>query len=410
LIHSDWGWLALVAGGVLVPTMPGRRLAAGGLGALALALGALRVGGGPGRLPGDFAAVELALVLIGAAGPAAAVLPTVRGSRRGAAGAALIAAGVVLLLRDLRALAHAAPIGGTAAALAVVAGTAALTWVAAGMVLRRAPPPPVAGRDEGIDLRWTGCAAAGVFLAALGPHILLIFTGVILAAVAVGAETLGRRRYSAAWPVVITLAALGPAGWLLATIAGDQRLATVALPDLPLSPAAEALLAPLVLLAAWSLAGLWPLRRSRLTGLAGLAGLFLVARLAIPALPEGLDHWRPLAYPILSLGLWQAVVSRRWPAGLIGGALFALISRTPDGSAAAWWLGAAALAAGIAQHTARRELAWLSCLAGLAAGIGALPATAAGLEREVVYTTFAVAGLAVLLAAGRPASRAAPGW
>ena len=169
MIHPDWGWLALVGGVVLVPAIRPRRLAAGGLGALALALGALRVGDG-GPLPGDFAAVELALVLLGAAVLAAAVLPTVRGGWRGALAAALLTLGVVLLLGNLRPLAHAPPLPGTAAALGVVAGIVGLGWAGAGLVLRRLPASGV-GPGPRTGARWTGCAAAGVILTAIGPSI-----------------------------------------------------------------------------------------------------------------------------------------------------------------------------------------------------------------------------------------------
>jgi hypothetical protein len=407
LIHSDWGWIALVGAGVMVPDKRRRSLAAGGLGALLLALGALRVGGGPGPLPGSFAAGELALVVTGAAVLASAVLPAVRAGWRGPLATGFFVAGIGLLLGDIPALARADPVT-LATALGVVAGVAMLAWMAAGMALRRLPPsdPVSPPRTEG---RWIAVAGAGVLLAALGPHLLVIFGGVVLAAVSVSAEALRRRRRSSGWAVLITVAALAPAGWLLATIAGDQGLATSGLRELPLSPAAEALLAPMLLLAAWSVAGLWPMPRSALSGLAGLTGALLIARVAIPALPEGLDHWRPLAFPILAVGLWQAVISRRWPAALIGGTLFALISGSWHGVAAAWWLGAGAPAQGLGEYLGQRELAWLSCLAALAGGIGALPATAAGLEGEVVYTTLTVAGLAVLLAAGGSRRFTAPG-
>jgi len=397
LIQTDWGWLALVGGAVVLPDARMRRRAAGGLGALVLALAALRVGGGPGRLPTDFAGVELALVLIGIAVLAAAVFSAGRRGRRGALGSALVAAGLVLLLRDFGALVRVARLGGTIAALGVIGGLAALAWAAAAAALRRVPLTADPGRP--IAVRWMAWAAAGVLLTALAPHVLLIFAGMALGTVAISADGIGRHRLSSLTPVVITVATLGAAGWLLVTIAGDQSLATSALSELPLSPAAETLLAPLLLLAAWSVAGLWPMGRSPLTGLAGLAGLFLLGRVAVPALPDGLEHWRPLAYPILGLALWQAVASRRWAAALIGGGLFALVSGTRDGVAAACWLGFGALAVAMAGFPARHA-PWLLCLAMLAAGVGTLPGTAAGLEVEVVYTTITVAGVALLLAAG----------
>jgi hypothetical protein len=397
LIQTDWGWLALVGGVVLLPDARRRRVAGGGLGALVLALAALRVGAGASRLPTDFASVELALVLIGLGVLAAAALPTARRGRRGALGLALLTAGLVLLLRDFEGLVRAARLGGTMAALGAIGGIAALSWLSAAAVLRRARIPADPARP--IAARWMACAGAGVLLTALAPHVLLIFAGVLLAAAAIGAEGAGRHRWLSLIPVAITLATLGAASWLLVTIAGDQSLATGALPELPLSPAAEALLAPLLLLAGWSVAGLWPLGRSPLTGVAGLAGLFVLGRVALPALPEGLEHWRPLAYPILGLALWQAAASRRWAAALIAGGLLALVSGTRDGVAAACWLGLGALTVAIAGYPTRYA-PWLLCLATLAAGAGTLPGTAAGLGAEVVYTTITVAGVAILVAAG----------
>jgi hypothetical protein len=399
LIHIAWGWPALVGGVVLLPDARRRRIAAAGLGALALALAGLRVGGGQAQLPADFAGVELALVLIGLAVLVSAAFSTARSRGRWALALVLLAAGVVLLLGNIVTLARAARMGGTIAALGVMGGVGALVWVGAGKLLPRAAPS-AAEQGRPIAPRWIACAAGGVLLAALAPHVLLIFAGVVLAAIAVGAEGLRRPRFSSAVAPAVAVGTLAAAGWLLVAIAGDQGLATVTLPELPLSPAAETLLAPLLLLAGWSVAGLWPMPRSPLTGLAGLAGLFLLGRLVVPTLPQGLEHWRPLAYPVLGLALWQAVASRRWAAALIGGALFALIAGTRDGVAAVWWLGAGALAEAVAGYLARGDAPWLVCLAALAAGIGTVPGTAAGLGAEVVYTTVTVAGLAVLLAAG----------
>jgi hypothetical protein len=73
---------------------------------------------------------------------------------------------------------------------------------------------------------------------------------------------------------------------------------------------------------------------------------------------------------------------------------------------AAWWLGAGALAAGAAELFSPRAALWLRPAAALAGGIGTLPATMAGLGREVVYTTLAVVGVAILLATDRGSIRA----
>ncbi len=399
MIHTDWGWLALVGSTVLLPDSRGRRLAAAGLGALVLALVALRAGSGAGGLPGDFAAVELALVLLGLAALVGGVVRGTRAGLRGVAAAALLVVGVVLAWGPIETIAGAAPLGGSAAAVGVVGGAAGLAWAAARWLLGRrgtAGPPPV----DFVDLPSAGTAMVGVLLAGLGPHFFLVCLGVLIASLGVWVGATRPRIFADILPILLAIAGLIPAAWLLLTIAGEQGLAIATLPDLPLSPAAETLVAPLLLLAAWSPAGLWPLPRTRVAGIAGVAGLLLVARVVGLALPEGLDHWRPIAFPILAIGLWQGAVSGRWPAVMIGGAMMALASGSGEGPLAAWCLGGAALATeGVARATGR-ELVWLRCAVMLAAGYGVWPATVAGLRAEVVYTTLTVAGLAVLLAAG----------
>ncbi len=399
MIHTDWGWLALVGSTVLLPDSRGRRLAAAGLGALVLALAALRVGNGSGGLPGDFAAVELALVLLGMAALLGGVVRGARAGPQGVAAASLLVVGVALAWGPIETIARAAPLGGTAAAIGVVGGAAGLAWAAARWLLGRRgiPGQPTASF---VDLRSAATAMVGVLLAGFGPHFFLVGLGVLIASLGVWVGATRPRTFPAILPILLAVAVLIPAGWLLLTIAGEQGLALATLPDLPLSPAAETLVAPLLLLAAWSTAGLWPLPRTRVAGIAGVAGLLLVARVIGAALPQGLDHWRPIAYPILAIGLWQGAAAGRWPTVMIGGALMALASGSGEGPLAAWCLGGAALATeGVARVTGR-ELAWLRCAVMLAAGYGVWPATVAGLRAEVVYTTLTVAGLAVLLAAG----------
>jgi hypothetical protein len=398
LIQISWGWLALVGSTVLLPDTRAGRLAGAGLGALVLALAALRVTYGSGGLPVDFAAVELALVLIGLAALLGGMAQGARG-RRGVLAAASAGAGVVLLWGRLGTIACAAPLGASAAALGVLAVTAGLAWAAAHWVLARLrtrPRMPL----EAVDLRSVGVALAGVVLAATGPHLLIVGLGVLFASLAVWGGATRPRGFPATLPFLVTVAALIPAGWLFLAIAGEQGLVVVSLSDLPLSPAAEALLAPLLLVAAWSLTGLWPLPRSRAAGVTGVAGLLLLARVAVPALPQGLDHWRPLAFPILAIGLWQGIVSRRWSTVMIAGALMALASGSAESAAAAWCLGGAALAKELAARLWPRRLGWVRCAAALAGGYGVWPATVAGLRAEVVYTALALAGAAILLAAG----------
>lgn len=398
MIQTDWGWLALVGSTALLVDTRAARLAGAGLGALVLSLAALRAAYDPGGLPGDFAAVELALVVVGLAALGAALVHGARGLRSLAA-AALAVVGVALVWGRLGSIAASAPLGGSAAAVGVVGGGAVLAWAAARGVLARVgvkSHPPL----ETLDLRSVAVAVAGVVLAATGPHLFLVGLGVVLASLALWAAAPRPRGIRATLPFLVTVLALAPAAWLFGAIAGDQGLALVTLSELPLSPAAEALLAPLLLLAAWSVAGLWPLPRSPVAGIAGTAGVLLLARAAAPALAQGLEHWRPLAFPILLIGIWQGTATGRWSGVMIGGALLALTTGSAEATIAAWCLSGAALAMAVVGRLWPGRLAWVRCGAALAAGYGVWPATLAGLGAEVVYTALGVAGMAVLLAAG----------
>jgi len=399
LIQINWGWVAMVGSTVLLPDSRAGRVAGAGLGALALALAALRVSYGSGSLPSNFAAVETALVLVGLAALLGGMVRGARG-RRGVMAAALAVVGVVLIWGRLGTIAGAAPLGGSAAALAVVGGTAGLAWATAHWVLARVGPGS-GTPQEAVDLRSVAVGVAAVVLAATGSNLLLVGLGVLFASFAMWGGVSRPRGLPAALAVLLTIAALIPAGWLFFAIAGDQGLALVTLADLPLSPAGETLLAPLLLVAAWSVAGLWPLPRSRVAGITGAAGVLLLARVAFPALPDGLEHWRPLAFPILGIGVLQGTASGRWPAVMVGGALMALASGSAEGPAAAWCLSGAALVAELIPLLWPRHLVWVRCITALVAGYGVWPATVAGLRAEVVYTALTVVGAAVLLTAGR---------
>jgi hypothetical protein len=204
-------------------------------------------------------------------------------------------------------------------------------------------------------------------------------------------------------PVAPTLTLLLlPACWLLATIAGPVGLRIALLPRIPLSPAAELLLTPSLLLAGWAAAGLWPLQRQVPGALLAPAGAFLLARVAHPLVPGGLEYWRPLAVPLVVLGLWHAAAWGRWPLLLAGTSVLAAAGGTPV-SIAPW---AALLAAGVALEL--REAAKLSprptMLVGAAiwalvtwSGVRVLEAVLRG---EVVYTALGVVVLALILAGG----------
>ena len=244
-----------------------------------------------------------------------------------------------------------------------------------------------------------GAAAAG-----LGPHLGVVVAGVILAAWS--SHLLSRDEGGSRLPVapVLSLPLLG-AWWLMATIAGPEGLGIAGLPLVPLSPAAERLLAPVFLVAAWATAGLWPLHRQMTGPLAAPVGAILFVRILAPIMPDGVEHWRPLAMPLVILGLWHAALSGRWAGVAVGLAWIGLLGGAPGGWAGAGLLLGAALLIELRQGTDHPRTAGLaSVAAALLAGIGGLLAVEAGLRVEVVYT---VLGAAALVAAAGYDSRTA---
>jgi hypothetical protein len=241
----------------------------------------------------------------------------------------------------------------------------------------------------------------GSAAAAAGDHAALVFLGVVSV---VWSGYLLAHPDSRPLPVAGLLAlVLVPTYWLIRTIAGPVGLAVESIPLVPLSPAAEWLVAAGLLLAAWSAGGLWPLHRQVPGALTGLAGALLLTRLAIPLAPAGLADWRPVAVPLLTVGIWHAAMHARWPLLAAGSALLGLVSVTTAGASGAWWL----LGAGIAlelRSMIRLPLG-LSRLVAVAASVsaawGGLLVLEGGLRSEVVYTAFGAAALALAVASGR---------
>jgi hypothetical protein len=231
----------------------------------------------------------------------------------GALGIVLLGPALISFLRaggPPRALASA--IGLALVGAAVTVGARAI--VASGpaqAVARRLAPVPLAPQF----LPWPGARRAIPVIAAClvatlaGSYVVAVFGGVMVATWAawLAFHPPGARPLPVA-PILTLL--LLPACWLLATIAGTVGLRIALLPQVPLSPAAELLLTPALLLAGWASAGLWPLQRQLPGALLAPAGALLLARVAHPLLPSGLEYWRPLAVPLLVLGLWHAAGGR----------------------------------------------------------------------------------------------------
>jgi hypothetical protein len=275
---------------------------------------------------------------------------------------------------------------------------------------RRLFPPPAEALRLPLGSVTPVLVLVGAFVAvALGPHVAVVFLGVIGGTWA--AYLLAQRPAARPVPLapLLTLV-LAPAYWLLATIAGPVGLGRGALPDIPVSPAAELIIAPLLLLAAWATAALWPLHRQLPGALTAPLGALLLARIGLPLTPEGLEYWRPLAVPLLVLGLWHAAAHARWALLAAGAGVLGIAAATTAGASGAAWLLAAGLALeltalrplrALVTTTSVRSAAWL------AASWGGLRVLEEGLRAEVVYTALGALGLALIVAA-RGGSSASP--
>jgi hypothetical protein len=269
------------------------------------------------------------------------------------------------------------------------------------MLFTRPLGPPAITRGLGTAQLFALLAASA--MVALGSHVLPVFVGVVVASWSgyLLARPVSGWRLPVAPALVLVLV---PAYWLLATIAGPVGLWTRELHVVPLSPAAESILAAAMLLASWSTAGLWPLHRQLPGALVGVVGALLLIHIAVPLAPGGLAQWRPLIVPVLIVGLWHAAAYSRWPLVAVGSAVLGIVSPVRAGVIGAWWLLGAALVSEVAAMApmsltrvrVAQVVAWVS------AAWGGLLVLEAGLGGEVVYTAMASVGLALIVAAGDP--------
>ena len=394
----ECGFLLLLLGAWLLPDAASRRASALAAIAAGLATAGLRAGATP--LPPGFLAVDGALFVLAVILAFGSTLLAGRPQAPSAViGAGALVAGAIGLGWGAREIVAAAPKGPLLLALVALTGLGVVLLLIGRFV--HLPPAPEAGKPRA-SLAGALGLLTGTVTTAAGPHLSLVVLGVILAAWS--GWLLQRARGGPKVPLapVLTLLLLLPAWWLMATIAGPEGLAVGALPLLPTSPAAERLLAPLILVAAWATTGLWPLHRHVPPALLAPVGALLLARVAIPAFPNGLEHWRSLAMPMIVLGIWHAALSGRLTGVGVGLAWIGLLGASREGLIGAALLLTGALALELTRLADERFRRW-SPLAGvasaLAAGAGALLAVESGLGAEVVYTVLAVGGVA--MAAGR---------
>ncbi len=407
----------LALGAALLGGERQRRVSAAGLVILGLALAAWRAGSPAGstptpagRLGTGFLVVNGGLLVVGMALAAAAVVGASAGPLRRLA-QVLVLAGVLLLGWSCAGFLQAAGwrAVGAALGLGLAGACAALGWrrLASGRIGRRlsrtlAPPPlaPMMPRRPGRHALLLALAA-GAAAAGLAPHLAPMYLGLVVAAWA--GYFLFHPDGCRPIPVspVLTVVLL-PAYWLLAIVAGPVGLSAGALSQVPLSPAAELLVSAPLLLAAWAVAGLWPLHRQLPGALLAPVGALLLVRAALPLVSEGLSYWRPLSVPLLAFGVWHAAAHARWALVLAGAGFLGVAGVTEPGPSGGLLLLAAGavleVASGRTPSTpvtaAVRVAAWP------AATWGALLVLEGGLRGEVVYTALGALGTALVVASG----------
>lgn len=378
--------LILLAGGLALPAQAARAGAVLAIGSAALGTAALATG---------FHPVTAGLLFAGALGAAAA---GIRGGRRGI----LLGVGAALAVWSARGLWMITGVGTTLLATLAVGAAAGL-----GLRLTRVlPNPPPPGPTPPMPRGPVALLVFCMVLAWVGHHLALVVIG------AAGASWAGwlsaQSAKAAGWPVVPLLVTtmLLAVYLFLATIAGAEGLGMHGLAELPISPAAELMLAAALLLASWLLSGLWPLPQRAVAPFLAPAAAAVLARVGAVAAPAGMEHWQALAAPAALLGICHAAWTRRIPALAVGGAWLALSGVEPLGvTAAAWLIPSAVLLAMVPAEDDGSYSLWNGArlLAMLGAGWGGFLALEAGLHGEVVYTVLTFVGTLMGLARGTQA-------
>ncbi len=397
---------AVLVLGAAFPEPPRARVALVGLAPCALAVASYAVEPGSGDLPviagaarassALFFTVNTGLLLLGAALAAAVALAVLRDRPRSPRGLALLAGSGLVLWRV------AGLAGPSGAVRSVLAGAAAaLLGAGVGTVLlwlrrsTRSSPSPVGWPGLGGSLPVAFALGLGALAVVAGSRVGLVFLGLGVAAVAdfLGRRAIGQGRVP--WLPAVALA-LVPIWWLMTTIAGAVGLGVANLADVPFSPRAEILIALPLALVAWSCLGLWPVQRLLPAGLLAPLGLALWLRVARPAVPEGLEHWQALLFPLGVLGVWGGALTGSSVAALNALAFVALASGAPGSAVGAVLLAVSALALAVAQRpggeraggTVVERLAWVIAALGLPFVLEA------GFRAQVTYTLAAAAGAA----------------
>ena len=131
--------------------------------------------------------------------------------------------------------------------------------------------------------------------------------------------------------IVLGAALLGGGFFLLFTILGPAGGRMSELAAGPFSPPAERLLAILLGLGSLAIAGVFPFHRAPWRGSLSPVAAILLARVLVPALPEGLGDWQAPAMLWLAVAIAVDAISGRWAVALAAGGLLGIWSGRAEG-------------------------------------------------------------------------------
>lgn len=358
-LHVTWDLLPTAAAALVAATAASRRPASramAGLVLVALALASIRVvsalGERPVDLPRSFQLVTIVLLILGG----------------------------TLVLHGFRCRTEAGP----------------------GLLDPGVAPPAEVNR------KWLGLHLAAAAIALATPRLHLLLAAIVVSA---AAGWWSERRQRAPWLLALALLLLAGCWYLLARVAGPMTLALDQLREAPFSPAFEVGLAAGLLLAASCLLGIAPLHWIERGPVTPILGGVIVVRLATMAVPGGLAHWQPVAYPVALLSALWAIRTGQVSLAILALAATGLLSGDPAGGWAGIVLVGPALAFGgdlrwIGGEAPAPLLRWGMMLMAGVSGAALVPALAAGLAAEAVYTaTIALVAVTVLLRFGRASPR-----
>jgi hypothetical protein len=249
----------------------------------------------------------------------------------------------------------------------------------------------------GSDAVWLVILGMGIVAIAATDNVGWIIVGAL--AVAGSAHALAIKLWNGPRVPVLPLLVAGliPFGIELYQLAaiGEWSMAYPGLAPLPAR--IEIGLLPLVALAAWGLAALWPVHGLVPNGVLAPLGGLLLFRLGAELLPAGLLYWQPLLSPLALASVWWGALTGRRTLLLSGWAFQALVSDLPMASEAAFGLlGISAALAVLPAIPERWTAGMMRILVGLSV-VGIALSLPAMLQTQLVYSVLAVAAVAVAI-------------